>query len=257
MASPAPRLVTPAAPAAPADTITAPPAPAAAVRETNFSPSPGQLRLLEALQNLEDVSSVQELCTQNGVSRASFYRWQRDPQFRLWLSTRMGEALHVSAITLVVGALNATLNGDNRMQMAMLKFAINPNGLAGFIAFTTQGSDALAVAQQRLGGPPAASDETPPEPELVPESAAAPAAAPDQPPASVLSATFRLLNQVREPKESHLHQARRAALFARYMDEIAVRLPHQTAWRAAVDATDCAAPPAPGAQCSVPTNPEP
>lgn len=250
MASPAPRLVTPAAPA---DTITAPPAPAAAVRETNFSPSPGQLRLLEALQNLEDVSSVQELCTQNGVSRASFYRWQRDPQFRLWLSTRMGEALHVSAITLVVGALNAALNGDNRMQMAMLKFAINPNGLAGFIAFTTQGSDALAVAQQRLGGPPAASDETPPEPELVPESAAAP----DQPPASVLSATFRLLNQVREPKESHLHQARRAALFARYMDEIAVRLPHQTAWRAAVDATDDAAPPAPGAQRSVPINPEP
>lgn len=199
-----------------------------AANETNFSPSKAQLQLLEALQNHEDAATLSEFCEQNGVSRASFYRWQRDPDFCRWLAAAVATHLHGSGAILVVTAMNAALSGDPRMQMAMLKFTLNPNGLAAIETYLGRLPAGPALAPEHAAEP------AEPEPRPQADAPALP------PPAGAISATYRLLKQARRVTQSDFFTARRAAQFAGYMEKLKKYADLEQQWQA-----ELAAPPAP------------
>ena len=211
---------------------------------THFQPSAAQRKLLEVLRNEEPAASIRDLCGQAGVSPTSLYRWQRNPAFRRWMAADLANHLFCSSAILVTGSFNAALNGDDRMALAMLKFTLNPKGLAAYSAYLTN-PPAPAVAPGESATDPG------PDPDPEPASAAGPdtGAAPDlPPPVGVMSSTYRLLKQARRLTASSYLTARRAVLFHRYMEEIAGYAAAEAAQASAVEA----APPAPAL-----TTPEP
>ncbi|MGH9540270.1 MAG: hypothetical protein ACRD2H_00120 [Terriglobales bacterium] len=149
------------------------------------------------------------------MSPTSLYRWQRNPAFRRWMAADLANHLFCSSAMLVTGSLNAALNGDDRMALAMLKFALNPNGLAAYSAY-------LANPPVPAAAPGESATGTGPDPGPASAAGSDAGAAPDlPPPAGVMSSTYRLLKQARRLTASSYLTARRAVLFHRYMEEIA------------------------------------
>ncbi len=77
-----------------------------------FHPSPAQQRLAEGmlLADLEmDVSTLCRLCN---VSRAAYYRWQRNPGYVRWIYRLCSEHLDAAFPLLLMRMTNSALKGD-------------------------------------------------------------------------------------------------------------------------------------------------
>ncbi len=170
---------------------------------TRFKPSPEQRKFRQALQTEEPAASVRDFCERVGVSPTSVYRWQRNPAFRRWIAADLANHLFMNAALLAITASNASVNGDQKMAMAMLKFSFHPNGLAAFNHYLTHPPNAPA------------DDDTDPDD----DSCADPE--PPPPPVGAMSATYRLLQNVKHATEAHYLSARRAVLFHDCMEQLA------------------------------------
>ncbi|HZT73239.1 MAG TPA: hypothetical protein VE996_06290 [Terriglobales bacterium] len=165
---------------------------------THFKPSPEQRKFQQALQTEEPAASVRDFCERVGVSPSSVYRWQRNPAFRRWIAADLANHLFMNAALLAITASNASVNGDQKMAMAMLKFSFHPNGLAAFNHYLTHPPNAPATDEE---------DDTDPETDSFAEPELPP------PPVGAMSATYRLLQNVKHATEAHYLSARRAVLF--------------------------------------------
>lgn len=221
--------------------------------DRTFSPSQAQIKFLEALRNQEDVSSFQDFCRRSGVSPASVYRWQRRRAFRAWVADAVADHLDLAATMFLPAAMNAAMEGHPRLQLPMLRYVLNPNGLSGYLSFTRQAAKPASRATNPYApGPEAFSnsgedfapfaaddpiagsedDDDCDAPDAVAADDGPPT--PQAPVTGALGATYRLLKHVRgNVSETQFQRARRAALFGRYLAELEKYAAHESAMNAA------------------------
>ena len=96
-----------------------------------FQPSPAQLRLAEGLQLAGFDMDVTTLCRLSNVSRAAYYRWQRNPGYVRWLHQLAAEHLEASFPLLLLRMTNAALQGDKTSMRLLFPYLANaPRGRA-------------------------------------------------------------------------------------------------------------------------------
>gem|GEM_PF-2447627 len=68
---------------------------------STFSPSPAQRRLLDHMQANPCLRTIGELCDKVGISRMTYYRWSKDPDFRLWFARAWSAHLIMDGVVLL------------------------------------------------------------------------------------------------------------------------------------------------------------
>ena len=90
-----------------------------------FHPSPAQLRLAEGLQFASLDTDVTTLCRLSNVSRAAYYRWQRNPGYCFWLHQLCAGHLDAVRPLFLMRIANSALNGDRTAMRLVFPYLTN------------------------------------------------------------------------------------------------------------------------------------
>ncbi len=92
--------------------------------------TPAQQRYLEILQCAEHDWSISRICTEAGIHRASYYRWQREPGFAYQLAKVAVRHISVSAPVFFARAMNSALEGGRPVVWnSMFRFLTTPRAM--------------------------------------------------------------------------------------------------------------------------------
>ncbi len=89
--------------------------------ETQFSPNPNMLKLLEAAINPEVEANISSWCEAAGVSRVQWYRWKEIRGFLDWFNSEYKKALDGIKVSLVKVGLQKALSGDFQFWKVMME----------------------------------------------------------------------------------------------------------------------------------------
>lgn len=93
-----------------------------------FTPSPAQRRLLDYMQANPGLKTIGDLCDKVGIARMTYYRWSKDPEFRLWFARAWSAHLIMDGLVLINQArLLATRQFS--YWKALFNLTVDPKGL--------------------------------------------------------------------------------------------------------------------------------
>jgi hypothetical protein len=58
-----------------------------------FEPNPKQLKLLEAMLDIEISPTISDTCSVAGIDRSTYYRWMNDDSFKTWFNSEWKKQL--------------------------------------------------------------------------------------------------------------------------------------------------------------------
>ena len=94
-----------------------------------FHPTAAHLRFAEALQFAALDTDIATLCRLANVSRAAYYRWQRNPGFCYWMHQLCERHLDAARPLLLLRTVNSALKGDKTALRLAFPYLLNqPRG---------------------------------------------------------------------------------------------------------------------------------